>query len=134
MNSAPSSAAALASRCQLERAGGLRAHGDRQLPGGFAHHGFRHLQPLVEGHGGKVAGGAAGQQRAVFLGDAVVEQEAHVAPRGRQIQFQVRVPEHGGNGDVATFEPFLCPFEIHAPHPLWLGQWRELSRGGSDSS
>ena len=117
MNSAPTSSPPWRAR-QLQRAGRLRPHGDRQ-PAAPRPPRLGDLDPLIEGHGGEIAGGAAGQQRAVLLGDAVVEQEAHVAPGRREIELEVGVAEHGRHGDVAAFEPALGSFEIHGrPQPI----------------
>ena len=73
-----------------------------------------HLQPLVEGHRRKIAGGAAGQQHAIFFVDAAPLQELHMPAYRRQIQLQIGIAKHRGYRDVAAFETFLGAHYIHA--------------------
>ena len=65
MNSAPGLAAALARRFSSIVLVVWAPMATGSSAGGFRHHRLGHLDPLLEGHGGEVAGGTAGQQRAV---------------------------------------------------------------------
>ena len=121
MNSAPSFCRGLGQAAELQRAGRLRPHGDGKPAVGLGHHRLGDRDPLVEGHGREIARRAAGQQRAIGL-DAVVEQEAHIAPRRRQIDREVGIAEHGGHGDVAAFQSLLGAFEFEGG----IGGWGAL--------
>src|SRR5262249_18037661 len=68
---------------------------------------------LLEAHGREIAGSTTCEQRSVMLGDAVIEQEAHIAPGRRQIHREIGIAEHRRHGDVAAFQPLLGAFEIH---------------------
>ena len=91
---------------QLPGARGLATHHHRDPPGGLAHHGLGDGHAFVEGHGGEIPGRAAGEQYSGAGGDAAVDQEAHVAAHGVEIDAQLGVvTEHGGKGHVAALQP-----------------------------
>ena len=102
---------------ELERARGLGAHRDRHPPGGFVDHRLGDATPLVEGHGREVAGRAAGQERAVALVDAALDQEADGRRIAGEVDRQVGVAEHGRDGDVAALEPLPRPLESPSQPP-----------------
>ncbi len=81
---------------------------------GLFHHDLGHADALLEGHGGEIAGGAAGQQRRVFFGQARCRagnaRRCAAPPRSPAARL---VAERRRHGDVAAFEPLFQALRVH---------------------
>ena len=98
---------------QLAGAGGLRSHDHGNPAGRLLHHRVRQRDPLVERHGREVPGRPTGQQNAVARPKSAVEKEPDVPPDSRQVQPQIAVSKHRGDGDVAPTEAVAQSLSIH---------------------
>ena len=98
---------------KFTRAGGHGPHRHRHPPVGGFDHGLGGLHPLLERHRLKVAGGTAREKHAGPGPNATINQKLNMPLHRRQVQFQVRVAEHGRDRGVATAEILPILFVIH---------------------
>ncbi len=101
-------------RCQLSRAGGLRAHHDRDPSTGFFDHRRGHFDALVQGHRAEAASGAASEQHAVAGPQSTIEQKANMAADAGEVDREAAVHEESGHGYVAAGKASASDCLVHA--------------------